>query len=149
MRASPPPHLAQPVPRGFPVGLALDHVMGLPVLRLSSSFMHAVTNTPAELLAAFRSLRRQCQPSPCICRVGFRITLFEACSAFTHVTACMLAESLTDPLRQRLQPLRYLHDCSSCYRLERKLPGGVRTRWKTAPLHGAQIQYVINYYRQL
>jgi hypothetical protein len=26
--------------------------MGLPVLRLLSSFMHAVANTPAELLAA-------------------------------------------------------------------------------------------------
>ncbi|MGH8537541.1 MAG: hypothetical protein ACREXM_14010, partial [Gammaproteobacteria bacterium] len=26
-------------------------------------------------------------------RVGFRITLFEACSAFTHVTACILAKS--------------------------------------------------------
>jgi hypothetical protein len=26
-----------------------------------------------------------------------RITLFEACSAFTHVTACMLAESLLRP----------------------------------------------------
>ena len=44
---------------------------------------------------------------------------------------------LQDPFHQRLQPLRYLHDCSGCYRPERKLPGGIRTRWKTAPLHGA------------
>ena len=29
-----------------------------------------------------------------------------------------------DPLHRRLQPLRYLHDCSDCYRLERQLPGG-------------------------
>ena len=42
--------------------------------------------------------------------------------------ACMLAKSLKDPLHQRLQPLRYLHDCSDCYRLEQKLPGGIRTR---------------------
>ncbi len=54
----PPPHLARPVPRGRPVGLALDHVMGLPVLRLSSSSTHAVTNTPAEPQTALRS------PSP-------------------------------------------------------------------------------------
>jgi CHAD domain-containing protein len=44
-----------------------------------------------------RSLPQQYQPSPYFGRVGFRITLFEACSAFTHITACMLAESLTGP----------------------------------------------------
>jgi hypothetical protein len=30
-----------------------------------------------------------------------------------------------------------LRDCSDCYRLERQLPGGVRTHWKTVPSHGA------------
>ena len=38
------------------------------------------------------------------------------------------------PLHRRLQPLRYLHDCSDCYRLERKSPGGFRTHWKSAAL---------------
>jgi len=33
------------------------------------------------------------RPSPFRWRVGFRFELFEACSAFTHVTACTLAES--------------------------------------------------------
>src|ERR1700731_3227786 len=37
---------------------------------------------------------------------------------------------------RRLQPLRYLHDCSECFRLER-LPGGACTHWKAPPLHGA------------
>src|ERR1700737_4368926 len=33
------------------------------------------------------------------CRVGLRIVLFEACSAFTHVAACTLARSpIRDPL---------------------------------------------------
>src|SRR6267143_4308886 len=32
---------------------------------------------------------------------------------------------------RRLQPLRYLHDCSDCFRLER-LPGGIFTHWKSA-----------------
>ena len=32
-----------------------------------------------------------------------------------------------DPLHQKLRPLRYLHDRSDCYRLERELPGGFRT----------------------
>jgi hypothetical protein len=31
-----------------------------------------------------------------------------------------------------------LYDCSDYYRLERQLPGGLRTHWKTVPLHGAQ-----------
>src|SRR3979490_2223385 len=37
---------------------------------------------------------------------------------------------------RRLQPLRYLHDCSDYFRLER-LPGGVCTHWKAPPFHGA------------
>src|SRR5882672_2529587 len=37
---------------------------------------------------------------------------------------------------RRLQPFRYLHSCSGCFRLER-LPGGICTHWKTPPCHGA------------
>src|SRR3979490_865563 len=37
---------------------------------------------------------------------------------------------------RRLQPLRYLHDCSDCFRLERS-PGGACTHWKAPPFHGA------------
>src|ERR1700682_4004364 len=36
-----------------------------------------------------------------------------------------------------LQPLRYLHDCSDRFRLER-LPGGTCTHWKAPSLHGAR-----------
>ena len=39
-----------------------------------------------------RSLPDRCQPSPFLRRVGFRITRFEACSAFTGVAARMVAE---------------------------------------------------------
>src|SRR5258708_4591042 len=35
---------------------------------------------------------------------------------------------------RRLQPLRYLHDCSDCFRLER-LPGGACTHWKAPSEH--------------
>src|SRR3979411_1840390 len=38
---------------------------------------------------------------------------------------------------RRLQPLRYLHDCSDRFRLER-LPGGTCTHWKAPSLHGAR-----------
>ena len=33
------------------------------------------------------------RPSPLFKRIGSCITLFEACSTFTHVPACVLAES--------------------------------------------------------
>jgi len=72
------------------------------------------------------------------CQVGLRNVLLEACSAFIHITACTLAKSPSDPLHRRLQPLRCLHDCFDCFRLERKLPGGTLTHWKTPPYHGAR-----------
>ena len=70
------------------------------MLRQISLYVHAVAITPAEPLdpvvlpngpgqAGFQRRR----PSPLNRRVGFRITLFGACSAFTHVTACTFAES--------------------------------------------------------
>src|SRR5262249_44638355 len=38
-----------------------------------------------------------------------------------------------DTLTRRLQPFRFLHSCSGCFRLER-LPGGAFTHWKSAAL---------------
>ena len=68
-------------------------------------------------------------------QVGLHIVCFEACSAFTRVTACTLALSpyFVTRFTRRLQPFRYLHDCSGCFRLER-LPGGTCTHWKSAAL---------------
>ncbi len=74
--------------------------------------------------ARARALHQRRRPSPFLRRVGFRITLFEACSAFTRVTACTLAESPKATLYTGvLQPLRYLHDRPDCYRLERQVAG--------------------------
>jgi len=67
--------------------------------------------------------RRQ-RPSPYVRWVGSRIIRFEACSVFTRVTACLLAESPSDPLHRRLRQLRYLRHRSDCYWLEQQLPGG-------------------------
>src|SRR5215468_2171922 len=44
---------------------------------------------------------------------------FEACSAFTLVTACTLAESPSDPFHRKLQQLRCLCRRFDCYRVER------------------------------
>src|ERR1700758_5638939 len=52
-------------------------------------------------------------------RVGLHIDLFGACSAFTRVAACTLARSPIVTANRRLQPFRYLHDCSDCFQLER------------------------------
>ena len=71
-------------------------------------------------------------------RVGLRIVLFEACSAFTRVTACTLALSPYLVTRYpKASPPRCLHDCPGCFRLER-LPGGPCTHWKAPPFHGAR-----------
>jgi hypothetical protein len=51
------------------------------------------------------------------------LILFEACSAFTHVTACLLAESPCDPFHRKLRRFRHLHRRSDCFRLERLAAG--------------------------
>ena len=60
------------------------------------------------LVARFPAGRR---PSPVYRRVGFRSNCFEACSAFTRVPACMVAEP---PKAARLpecfSPCRHLHE---------------------------------------
>ena len=97
---------------------------GLPVLLRLSSCMRAGVTTPAEAQGAcFALFPWSWQPSSYYRRVGFGIGTFEACPAFTHVAAHMLAESLSDPLHRRLHLLRHLHDCFVCCRLKRKLPG--------------------------
>ena len=109
-------------PWGFPCCLRFPCVHAAattPVQRLGLLFAHA----PRPI-----SLPRKGR------RVGLHIVLFEACSAFTRVAACTLALSpIRDTLYRRLQPFRHLHDCSSCFRLER-WPGGTCTHWKSTAL---------------
>ncbi len=45
---------------------------------------------PGGTVGCVSLLPQRRRPSPLSGRVGFRITVFEACSAFTHVPACML-----------------------------------------------------------
>ena len=62
-----------------------------PVFSQASSHLGHVIFSPVGPRAgvALRHPRRQ--PSPYVRRVGSHITRFEACSAFTHVPACVLA----------------------------------------------------------
>jgi hypothetical protein len=52
---------------------------------------------------------------------------------FTRVAACTLARSPIVTAIRRLQPFRYLHDCSDCFRLER-IAG-----WALHPLESAAL----------
>src|SRR6202451_1596176 len=51
--------------------------------------------------------------------VGSCNRFFEACSAFTQVTAGTLAKSPSDPLHRKLRQLRCLRCRFDCYRVER------------------------------
>ena len=127
VRASPPPLTAQPVPRGLLVG-SFD----LPpcwVSRVAAGLrcVHVLTNTPAiRTQCSLRSLPAPCQPSPCFNRVGVRIALFEACSVFTHIRTCSLADSLARAFDIRsFARRRYQRHASRLLPAERKLPGGI------------------------
>ena len=55
--------------------------------------MHADASTPVGPLDGVAHLVQGPRPSPSGKRVGSHIERFEACSAFTHVSACMFARS--------------------------------------------------------
>ena len=77
-----------------------------------------------------RSFPDRWQPSPFQRRVGFRSARFEACSAFTRVVACVVAEPPEAALCHRSASDDVVTSTirSDCYRLERQLPGRIRTR---------------------
>jgi hypothetical protein len=88
------------------------------------SFSHMTPSlSRAQSQTSFAPLRLGRWPPPNYRQAGLRINDFEACSRFTHLAACVFVRFLKDSLRGRLQPLRYLRDCSSYYRLERKVTG--------------------------
>ena len=65
--------------------------------------------------------RWRLRPSPSYCKVGAHIGLFEACSTFTHVTACRVAAPPCGTLSRRLRRLRYLHRRFDSYWPERPI----------------------------
>ena len=119
LRASPPSQTARPFSHELPVDPSCDHRWDFPCC-VWSTLPACRRQYPGRSdgicsLVPFHSLR----PSPKPGRVGSCISLFEACSAFTHVTACTLTKSPSDSLHQRLQQFRCLPCCSDCYRVER------------------------------
>jgi hypothetical protein len=116
---SPPPHTARPVSRELPVDPYCDHRWGFPCC-VWSPMPTCHRHYPGRLNGACSlvSLHPQ-RPSPCNSQVGSCNCFFGACSAFTHVMACTLAESPSDPLHRRLRQLRCLRCRFGCYRVER------------------------------
>ena len=119
IRASPPPQTAQPASHEVLVDRRSDHRRGFPCCCYSP--MPACRRHYPGRSDGTRSLvlfhpRR---PSLKCGRDGSCIARFGACSAFTHVMACTLAESPSDPFHRKLRQLRCLRRRFDCYRVER------------------------------
>jgi hypothetical protein len=73
------------------------------------------------------------------CKTGFRIAIFEACSAFTHVMAFVLAR-ITHVILYIEGFSRFVASTTAPIATgwSDSVPGGIRTHWKNAPFHGAQ-----------
>src|ERR1035437_1663987 len=65
------------------------------------------------------SLFARLSPLPAAFPVGSCNCFFGACSAFTHVMACTLAESPSAPFHRKLRQLCCLRCRFDCYRVER------------------------------
>jgi hypothetical protein len=119
LRTSPPPHTVRPVSRELPVDPYRDRRWGFPCC-VWSPMRTCHRHYPGRLDGAYSLvyLHRR-RPSLCNSQVGSCNCFFGACSAFTHVMACTLAESLNDPLHRKLRQLRCLRCRFDCYRVER------------------------------
>ena len=135
LRAYPSPAATRPSPRGLPVEGHAPHRMGFPC---SGRFpCHACRRQYPGGIGGALSLcspPTEQRPSPSDRRVSSHITCFEACSAFTHVTACMLAGSPYATLCHRSVSAKFVASShrSDCFRLERPFAG-----WDSHPLESA------------
>ena len=130
VRASPPPWPARPCPHGSSVGAchATARASRVASIPLFHAWRRQYPGGGGRCLR--RSLPDRWQPSPYDRRVGFRSIGFEACPAFTRVASCMVAEPPSATLLHRSASTDVVTSIvrSDCYRLERQLPGGIRTR---------------------
>ena len=132
---SPPPHTARPGSRELPVDPDCNHRWGFPCC-VWSPMPACHRHYPGRFDGACSLVPLHCQrPSLCNSQVGSCNCFFGACSAFTHVMACTLAESPSDPFHQRLGQLRCLRCRFDCfYRVERSSSrAGLPSRCGPAP----------------
>ena len=128
LRTSPPPCRPNLTLAGCRLARATPPA-GLPVLRPIPSSIHATANTPAEPVGA-RVARFPTAGSLPRFNGGSASALCvsRACSAFTRVVACVVAEPPEAALCHRSASDDVVTSTirSDCYRLERHLPGGIR-----------------------
>jgi hypothetical protein len=128
---------ARSVSRELPVDPYRDLRWGFPCC-LWSPMRTCRRHYPGRFNGACSLVCLHCQrPSLCNSKVGSCNCFFEACSAFTHVMACTLAESPSDPLHRKLRQLRCLRWRFDCYRVERTSPGRELHPLKSSAFHGA------------
>jgi hypothetical protein len=112
-----------------------DHALGLPVLPALSlctccrHYPGAATGLVASLIhpvvSAFPGMAAGSACASTFSRLARRSLALRPAHSRCHQVVARFT--------RRLQPLRYLHDCSGCFRLER-WPGGICTHWKSAAL---------------
>ena len=133
-------HPAGPAcPSRGPVG-ACTPPTGLPVLPRPPSCRHAGATTPAGAIRCVcRLLPGPPSASPFPRWVGSRVAIFEACSAFTRVPACLLAEPPEAALWHQGASVYIVTSVNrlGCYQPKRQLLRGIRTHKENAPFHGA------------
>jgi hypothetical protein len=107
----------------FSLRATTSHRMGFPVFRSISSSRHADAITPTEPLGAVAispsgiGLPHNSDGS------ASATSLFGACSAFTHVSACLFARSPKVTFTRVLQRICYLLRRSGCFRPSDQLAG--------------------------
>ena len=132
------------VPHGRPVGPVIPDLTTLWGFPCCARFpcVRAAATTPGAAAG-----RRRRSSHPAVSAFPDNVVGSACTSSFSRlaqrslgVAARTLAPSpICDQLHRRVQPFRYLHDCSGCFRLER-LPGGACTHWKAPPCHGAHVK---------
>ena len=110
------------------------------MFRSISSSRHADAITPTELLNAV-AVSSNGHGLPLNSAGSASATLlFEACSAFTHVSACLFARSPKVTFTRVLQRIRYLLHRSDCFRPSDRLAG-----WDSHPLEIADFHGVLSF----
>ena len=135
LRTSPPPCRPNLALAGCRLARATP-LAGLPVLRPSPPSTRAAATTPAEPVGACVARFPTVGSLPRIPGGSASASLrFEACAAVHIVAARVVAEPPRAALCQRSASADVVTSIvrSDCYRLERQLPGGVRTRCGMAP----------------
>ena len=115
-----------------------DHATGLPVLR-ALSLCTCCRHYPGAATGGTTSLFQ-----PAVSAFPERVVGSACALTFSRLAQRSLAlrpahsrcHQFVATITRRLQPCRYLHNCSGCYWLE-PWPGGTFTHRKAPPLHGA------------